>query len=352
MTRWMPFDLDALEADFTTTFTNELDYIKEATFCETFQRNLLMNMRVDIPKIYWDFTTKRVLTMEFMDGTPIDDLAALDEAGVDRKQLALDLAHLYIAMILDDGFFHADPHPGNVLVRGDGIIQLIDFGMVGSITAEARSQYTQLIMALTQRDADAIVRAFKDLGFLGPGADTAALTQMVGPYVDSFVGEMAGFFTDASLVDALMTGDLNFDLDLGMLDQMRQFIYTQPINLPGDVTFLGKALITVLGLCLRLDPEMDLAATASALMTSRMPTAQEVASQVLTSGLSMLRNIVPNARRIVAVAKKLEAGTLEVEISRTVERRLIEAQAKQTRRLMGTVVLAAGAIIVTIIRRR
>jgi len=352
LNRWLNVDLDSLEADFTVTFTNELDYIKEGTYCERFQRNLLMNMRVDIPRIYWEHSSRRVLTMEFMGGVPIDDLPALDAAGIDRKQLALDLANMYFSMVLDDGFYHADPHPGNVFVRGDGIIELIDFGMVGSITPQARAQYTQLMLGLSRRDAAGLVRSLKELGFLGPGADTRALTEMVGPYIDALVGDVAGFYTGASVVDSMMSGNLNLSIDAETLEQIRQFIFTQPITLPGQTTFLGKALITVVGLCLRLDPEMDLAATAGAFIASRTPTAQEFTSQILTSGLSMIRDIVPTAKRIISLAQKLDDGTLEVELSRTVERRLMETQAKQTRRLMRTVAIAAGAIIVTIIRRR
>jgi len=346
-------DLDVLEADFTTTFTNELDYVKEGTFCETFQRNLLTNMRVDIPQIYWKHSTHRVLTMEFMDGVRIDDLPAIDAAGIDRHQLAVDLANTFYSMVLDDGFFHADPHPGNVFVRPDGIIQLIDFGMVGSITPEARGQYAGLVVSLSGRDAAGIVRALKDLGFLGPGADTKTLTQMLGPYIDAIVGDVASFYTGTSMVDSMMHGNINLNIDEATMAQIQQFIYTQPITLPGQTTFLGKALITVLGLCLRLDPTLDLVATAGAFMSgqSARQTIFDVAGRAFSDGVGLLRDIFPTAKRLVSVVQQLDDGSLEVRLSQTVERRLLQAQQRQTRRIVRTVAVAAAAIVIAIHRR-
>jgi len=344
-------DLDDLEADFTTTFTNELDYVKEATFAEKFQRNLLTNMRVDIPQIYWQHSTRRVLTMEFMDGVRIDDLPAIDSAHIDRHQLAVDLANTFFSMVLDDGFFHADPHPGNVFVRQDGIIQLIDFGMVGSIDPAARTQYAALVTALAKHDAAGIVASLKELGFLGPGADTATMTKMLGPYIDAIVGDVAGFYTGRSMVDSMMAGRVNLNIDPATLAQIQQFIFTQPITLPGQTTFLGKALITVLGLCLRLDPGMDIVATAGAYMASQNSLSQ-VVTHLLGDATSLLRDIVPTTKHLISLARKLDDGTLEVELNKAVERRIEQAQAKQTRQIVRSIAIATGAIIVAVLRHR
>jgi len=344
-------DLDALEADFATTFTNELDYAKEGTFCETFQRDLLTNMRVDIPQIYWQYSTKRVLTMEFMFGVRIDDLEAIDAAGIDRRQLAVDLANLFFGMVLDAGFYHADPHPGNVFVRAGGIIELIDFGMVGTVTPAARKQYAALVVGLSRRDAAGIVRALKELGFLGPGADTRTLTTMLGPYIDAIVGDVAGFYTGSSIVDSMMGGHLNLNIDAAVLDQIQQFIFTQPITMPGQTTFLGKALITVLGLCLRLDPQMDIVAVTGAYMAAQTSPAS-VVTKVIGDATSLLRDIVPTTRHLISLAQKMDDGSLEVELSQSVERRLLAAQQKQTRRVIRAVAVAAGAIVVAVLRRR
>jgi len=347
-------DLDVLDADFTETFSNELDYIKEGQNAETFQRNLLTNMHVDIPQIFWRWSTRRVLTMEFMDGVRIDDLAAIDLGGIDRHELAVNLADMFFHMVLEDGFFHADPHPGNVFVRPDGVIQLIDFGMVGVVSTAARAHYAELVTALIGRDAAGIVRALKDLEFLGPGADIATMTDLIGPYIDALVGDVAKFYTGRSMIDTVMSGQINLSIDNATLDKIQQFIFTQPITLPGQTTFLGKALLTVLGLCLRLDPGLDIISTAGAYMSGQASAqyALDWAGRAWDDALGLLKGAVPTAKRLMSVAQKLDDGTLEVRLSRTVEDRLVQAQELSTRRIVRAIVLSAGAIIATLWRRR
>ena len=340
-------DLDVLDDDFSQTFTNELDYAMEGENAETFQRNLLMNMHVDVPQIFWQFSTRRVLTMEFMDGVRVDDLDAIDALGIDRHELANNLADLFFSMVLDDGFYHADPHPGNVFVRHDGIIQLLDFGMVGSITNTARQQYGKLITSLVRRDAPGIVDALHELGFLGPGADTKTMASMLGPYIDSVVGDVASFYTGASIVDSMMNGRVNLNVDPAALAKIQEFIYSQPINLPGQTTFLGKAVITVLGLCLRLDPNLDLIGAAAAHLAggSKRQAAFNLASQAVQEGLDLVKQIVPTTRRLISLARQLEDGTFEDALARNLERRLIKAQQQQTRRIIGTIAVGTSLVV-------
>lgn len=349
-------DVADLEADFTTTFSNELDYAKEGQYAEIFQRNLLMNAHVDVPQVFWEYSTHRVLTLEFMDGVRIDDLAAIDAAGIDRHDLAVNLAGVFFEMVLTDGFFHADPHPGNVFVRHDGIIQLIDFGMVGSISPQARQQYTQLILALVRRDAPGIVAALKALGFLGPGADTAKLTDLVGPYIDAVIGDVAGLYTSGGMLSSMMNNPVvRLTFDPAVVAEIQQFILTQPITLPGQTTFLGKALITVLGLCLRLDPDLDILATAAPHVSGDTGWAalRAMVDKALADGSGLLRGAIPTAQHLMSVIQKLDDGSLEVELTRAVEHRLIQARQRPTRQLMA-VVAAGFALIAAVLgwRRR
>jgi len=357
--RWLHLnrylDLDLLDADFTSTFTEELDYILEGHNAEKFQLNLLMDSHVDIPKIYWEHSTHTVLTMEFMGGVRIDDLEAMDAQGIDRHEVAVNLMGIFFQMVLNDGFYHADPHPGNIFVRADGIIQLIDFGMVGSITAGARHEYGQLVLGLVRHDADQIVRAMKALGFLGPGADTRGLAGMIGPYIDAIAGDVTRFYTTSSLVDTMMTGRMNLTVDATTLDQIREFIFTQPITLPGQTTFLGKALITLLGLCLRLDPEIDLFATAAPYVTgsSKLTTAYEMVTRMAREGMDLATQIFPTAQRLVSVIQKLDDGSLEVELTGRVHQELLRSQKAQTRRIIRAIAAATALIALVLgLRRR
>ena len=348
-------DLDVLDADFSTTFTNELDYILEAHNAETFQLNLLWDPHVDIPQIFWESTTHKVLTMEFMDGVRIDNLTAMDARGIDRKEVAKNLMGIFYEMVLDDGFYHADPHPGNIFVRQDGVIQLIDFGMVGSITSAARHEYGQLVLGLVRRDADAIVSAMKDLGFFGPGADTRKLTNLMGPYIDEIAGGVTSYYTTSSFVDSVMSGRTNITVDEEILEQLREFIFTQPITLPGQTTFLGKSLITLLGLSLRLDPDIDLFATAAPYVTSssKLRTAYDTLTAAAHEGIDLAKQLFPTAQRLVSVVQKLDDGSLEVELTARVQQQLIQSQKAQTRRIIRAIAAAAAFLAVILgIRRR
>jgi len=343
-------DVAQLEADFTATFTDELDYLKEARHAETFQRNLLFNDHVDIPRIYWELTTRRVLTMEYMGGVPIDDFAGLERLGVDRAELARNLGGLFFEMVLNDGFFHADPHPGNVFVREGGIIELIDFGMVASVSEEARDQYARLVLGLVRRDADGIVSSLRELGFLGPGADAKRLAGLLGPYIDTIVGDVTGFVTGRSMLDAAMSGGIPLNIDSDTLRGLQEFIYTQPIVLPGQTTFLGKSLITIIGICLRLDPQMDLLATAAPYVTGRGSLADpgEWVMRLINRGTEVGRDFVPTARRFIAAAKRLADGSMEADLAGALERQIREGQRRQTRQLAGVIAGVGGVVVLVL----
>ena len=348
-------DLDLLDQDFSTTFTNELDYILEAHNAETFQLNLLMDPHVDIPQIFWERSTHKVLTMEFMDGVRIDNLKAMDQEGIDRAEVAKNLMGVFYEMVLNDGFYHADPHPGNIFVRHDGIIQLIDFGMVGSITPTARHEYGQLVLGLVRHDADRIVGAMKNLGFFGPGADTRKLADLMGPYIDEIAGGVTSYYTTSSIIDSVMSGRANITVDEEILEQLREFIFTQPITLPGQTTFLGKSLITLLGLSLRLDPNIDLFATAAPYVTStsKLQTAYDALTQAAHEGFDLAKQLFPTAQRLVTVIQKLDDGSLEVELTDRVQQQFLQSQKAQTRRIVRAILAAAAMISVVIgIRRR
>jgi len=339
-------DVEGLKADFTKTFGDELDYVKEGHTAEQFQRDLIFNPHVDIPKIYWQHSSRRVLTMEFMDGVRIDNLAAIDDWGIDRHALAENLAGIFFSMVLTNGLFHADPHPGNVFVRSDGVIQLLDFGMVGVVDPSARGNYTALLAALVGRDAGGIVDALAALKFLGPGADRVRMVELVGPHIDAIVGDVTGFYSGTSIVDGLVGGQVKLSVGPDQLAEIQRFVFTQPIILPANTAFLGKALVTVIGLCTRLDPGVDLLATARPYVTG-----PAIWLETLNQAKQALKNVVPNSRRILRVAERLGNGSFESDMGALIESRIEDAQRRQTRTLIKVIALVAAAVAVLFRRR-
>ncbi len=243
LTDWEQYaDFDAIYREFSTIVHEELDYIHEGHNAETIAANLAGDQDVIIPRIYWEYTTRRVLTMEFEEGMKITDYEGLAKAGVNRHNLALKLLQIYIKQILVDGFFHADPHPGNIFVTPAGRIILIDFGMVGVISRPLRENLVKLTRAMVQRDYDQVVALLKKVGFLRRGADAGVLARAIGLFMEQVLGEGEGLFS----------GDLE-----EILENMETLLYEHPFQIPANFTFLGRALGTVYGLCVGLDPEIN-----------------------------------------------------------------------------------------------
>jgi predicted unusual protein kinase regulating ubiquinone biosynthesis (AarF/ABC1/UbiB family) len=344
--------------DFEETLRAELDYLKEGRNAEEFQRNFLFNPHVEMPQIHWSHTTRRVLTMEYMDGVKIDDLAALDASGIDRTALATNLMELYLHMLLHDGFFHADPHPGNVLVGAGGVIQLVDFGMVGTVSEQMRLEYAALVTAFFRRDAGGVVAALKELGFVGRDADTGVLKESLIPLIDTMINDLTGLFRGSSFLEDAAAGETKargLAAPGASLDQLRELILTQPVSLPGQVSFLGKALITVFSNCYRLDAQVDLVAItqewARPLMTAA---ARESVAQAANEALELLKALPATLRHMVNLAEKMDDGSLTIRLSAADFRRLEAARATQTKRMTRAVAAAAsclGALILYTARK-
>ena len=242
-TNWEKFvDMDAIYEEFSTTVWEELDYIQEGKNAEAFATNLSGDSDLLIPAIIWSHTTKKVLTMEYMEGMKVTDVAFLDEAGVDRKKLASHLLQTYIKQVLVDGFFHADPHPGNLFVNRDGKIILIDFGMVGTISPQLRDTLVEMVVAMVKRDYPTVVTYLREVGFIRPHTDSESLTRALGIFLEHILG------SGKELIKA--------NLDSFLVD-LEQLLYEQPFQIPANFTFLGRALGTLYGICVGLYPEIS-----------------------------------------------------------------------------------------------
>lgn len=237
-------DLMAVYRELESTFRAELDYVKEGKNAERFAVNLAELDFLHLPKIHWEYTRPRVLTLEYIDGIKITNYHQLDEAGLDRGELARRLVRIYLKMVMEDGFFHADPHPGNIFALTDGRIALIDFGMVGEISPALRQGIRNLFLAVTHRSADEIIEAFVNLGFIRPRADLGPIRRAAAYMLDHFF--------ESSL------GDL-YKLDLrGLGHDLTELVRNHPFQMPASVTLLGRALGTLHGVATGLDPNLNL----------------------------------------------------------------------------------------------
>jgi ubiquinone biosynthesis protein len=241
---WEPartYDIRGIVQEFSRTLRRELDYLREGANAERFAADFEGQADVHIPRVYWDRTTSRVLTLQRVTGIKINDLAALDAAGVDRSALALTGADIVLRMIFENRFFHADPHPGNLFVQPDGSIALIDFGMVGEISEELRDRFADFLIAFALQNpdalADALVRVSVTKGNVDRDAFRQALASFIGLYADRSLSEV-GFGRMAS--------------------ELLRVLREQRLQLPREVSLLFKVLMVIEGIGVQLDPAFDL----------------------------------------------------------------------------------------------
>ena len=169
------YSAKAMLSQFIETIREEMDYTIESENLKTIKKNMEKNTKVIVPSVFDDFSSKNVLTMEYLPGIKITNVQALDEKGIDREQLVIDVHKVFFTMLLKDSIFHADPHPGNISVTDDGKLILYDYGMVGRINNETRFKLIRLYLALVEKNPPRVVNAMIDLGMLIPGYNRSVI---------------------------------------------------------------------------------------------------------------------------------------------------------------------------------
>jgi len=244
-------DLDALLAEFSRTLWAELDYLAEAENARTFQKMFADDPSVRIPAVHAEETTVRVLTLEDVYFIKVTDYAEVEAAGIDRKDVADRLMRTYLRQIFIEGFFHADPHPGNLFVQppeGENGWRLVfvDFGMVGRLTPQAKAGLRDMVIALGTRDMDRLIKGYQTIGALLPGADLERLKEVQRALFDRFWGRSM-----RDLIDIHPREMRQFTA------QFRDVMYEMPFQVPADLIFLGRCLGILSGMCTGLDPAFN-----------------------------------------------------------------------------------------------
>jgi predicted unusual protein kinase regulating ubiquinone biosynthesis (AarF/ABC1/UbiB family) len=194
------FSVQSMLKQFIETIHEELDYVIESTNLKTIKKNLARHNNVVIPEVYDEYSSKNVLTMEYIPGIKITNVTDLDKKGIDRQKIVIDVHKVFFTMLLRDSIFHADPHPGNISVADDGSLILYDFGMVGRIDNETRMRLIRLYLALVEKDPTRTVNAMNDLGMLTSDFNRSVIEQGI----DMSIRTMYGKKPDEMEVKALM----------------------------------------------------------------------------------------------------------------------------------------------------
>jgi ubiquinone biosynthesis protein len=230
---------------FAQSLRRELDFAAECRNAERIAANFAGHDEIVVPRVHWQWTSERLNVQDFVAGIPGPDLAAVDAAGMDRRRLAQVGAGIVLKMVLEDGFFHADPHPGNIFYLPGGRIGVIDFGMVGRVSEQRRFQIVQLLHGLVEREAQAVTDVLLEWGEGAGEADETRLQADIGAFVDQYRG--------VPLKDLRMGA---------MLLDVTTILREHGLSLPPDLALMIKAFLTLEGLGRQLDPDFDMASAA------------------------------------------------------------------------------------------
>lgn len=325
------FGMIAIVEEFSRTLNEELDYRNEAANADRLRKNMMNLSGVHVPYVYWEYVTERVMTMEAIEGIKINDLPALDAAGVDRSEVADTLIRSIFQQLLIDGFYHADPHPGNLLIHPEtGVLNYIDLGMMGSLLPEQRQALGDLVNAIINRDSLEFVRLLLFLGKPLQQVNEYRLRRSIDHILHRYLETSLGKISFARLLsETLIT------------------IYQNGIQLPSEMVLAIKTIIQGEDVALRLDPNLailDICKTVSQQLLWQRLNPQSLllgAASSLRETLRLARSL-PRATEILL--KQIEDGALRIgldipDFSRTVNHAYII-----TNRLAAGVIIA-GMII-------
>ncbi len=253
--------------EFARTTFEEIDYIREGRNADRFRHNFRNNTRIHIPRIVWRLTGRRVLTIEYVPGVKVTDTTTMEAMGIDRREVTKSGANFYLRQLLEDGFFHADPHPGNIRIMPDGRVGMFDFGMVGIVSPELKRNLVNCFLHVVQRQYSYLVDDFIAMGFLPEDVDKESLTNELTP-----------------IVEARFAEGLNRVRFRKMLFDFSEVVWRYPFRLPTEFTYIMRALLTLEGVALTIDPEFNF-------IDSALPYAQRL---VLRSSGQVFRQALLN----------------------------------------------------------
>ena len=315
--------------EFARVMEQELDYGIERAHLERFANQFLDDDTVYVPKIYRDYSTGRVLTMEYISGVNLADLDALAENGLDRRRIAARGAELMLKQIFVHGFFHADPHPGNVFVLPDNVLCYLDFGMVGRLDRRCREDFADLVYGAAARDAPKTTTALLRLAEHDDEweVDTRALERDVGEMLDLHVVAELG------------------RVDMGrLLQQLFDLLGKHRLRIPADLVMMLKAMTTAEGVGVVLDPQIDMVAIATPyvrkLKMERFAP-RRLLGELYESGnelLQLAREIPGGMRELLRLAKR---GNLRMGLEHRGFEKMLDTYEHVANRVAFAIVVAA-----------
>jgi len=326
------FSLETLADEFEKTIREEMDYGREAEMLTEIRANFADNDRIRMPNVDSSRSTDRVLTMEYVPGTKITDLDELDERRLDRTELAKTLQRAYLQMIVEDGVFHADPHPGNLAVQDDGTLVFYDFGMSGYVDPFIQDRIVDFYVAVADQNIDAILDTLVEMGTLSPEADR----QVMGDVLELAIADARGEDIEQYRVQQIV-------------QQVEDTIYDFPFRLPANLALVLRVATVVEGVCVTLDEDFDFIDVATDYLREEgylADTAREYVQDRAGEFQDAARSAVRTPPKIEEVLDLATNDDLQIEVDLRDSQGIIS---RFTRRLIYGILLASGILSTSVL---
>ncbi len=332
------FEVGDLAEEFASALRTEMDFRREAWNADRFRKNFEDENRLTVPKIYWDYSTKRLLVMERLKGIKIDNLEALKAAGYSPQRLSRYAADFALKEVLIDGFFHADPHPGNMLILPGEVIGLLDFGTVGRLDDKDRANLARLFIAGVQLDAEAIVDQLQRMG------------------VADYKVDRIGLERDLKRILTRYYGLPIYEIDAREISKAVQpILYEYKLSIPTDYYLLMKTVVMMQGVGLRLDPDFDIFETAQPYMGKlfrRMWLPSSWGPEVVQMALDWKEFATLLPRKTSRILEQVERGQLTVQAELPQLESTINTIDKLINRIIFSVLVAALLVALALLLPR
>ncbi len=335
-----PFNVPGIVEEFNRTINKELDFFIEGSSAAQLRNNFKDSDTLTIPEVHAGLSSKRVLVLERIEGVRIDDYAGIERMGFDRRDVALKGAGAFFKMVLQDGLFHADPHPGNIFVLPDGKLGLVDFGIMGRVTEENREHFASVLVALAGHDYDALARQYVNLGFMSE--ESADIDQFKRDLKEDLAELLEPYY-----------GMTIRQIDFGTyVDRVTRLLHRHKLKIPQNLYLMDKALLTLEGILKQLDPAFDYFAAAQPYVEELVKRRHHPRQLLRTAqknftALSDMANNLP--RQLRSVVGKVLRGDIQVKLQHEGLQEAVRDLDKSSNRLAFSVITAAIIVASSII---
>lgn len=327
ISRELVYEPSEIIDEFQSWIKKELDFVQEARNIDRFKTHFQDNHGVRIPQVYWDFCSSKVVTMEYIDGIGIANVEEIEKAGLDRKEIARNGAEITLQQIFEYGFFHGDPHPGNLFVLEDNVIAPMDFGLVGNLDRELRNSLAQLLSGFVHKNIDRIVRVLYNMGVINSKLDEGSLKLDISELIERYY--------------QLEIRHVNVNQ---IMEDITRLVTKYKIKLPKNLFLMTKAMSLMEGIARKLDPEFNMVKVSKPYVQSFMIkrwSPKNIAEEVSLCIEDVLDLVETSPSTIKRILQQIKRGRLGFNLHHEELSRFIHMLDKASNRISFSLIIAA-----------